>query len=529
MAAAPHNAYSLIVLNSVLNNPQGFIRTITSEAVGWRRSIRDNIGCMTGTFKMYGTEGFLADVFGQWLGYDVQERSGGVVSWRGMIYEIDLVHDGVRRRRSLDSFSNYISTTYIDPAGNIQTSSAASSARSITRYGRKEEILLQDNIPQHSAEAMRDRVLTARGWPKPEAVSIGAPGDSYVEVMVCGYGFTANWRFVTEKTEPDALVFAWAGTRFDNIGADPAIVLTDQNGLLAQDFSEWQSLAAPALYSVWVTAGGVTYWGYCGAADTESVANDSIHVYQDQALTTEGWNGGVPVTTLKVDGYYVRGPASSWISDIVTTDCEFLTVGAIDSNPLQVNRMLTNNMRCWDVIQDLTDLGDTGGDPWHCWVDTQNLVHYRQIDTTPRYYVRAGGVYDSIGGRVTVNPWLCQPGVIRDMSSPVKRTEYDGWLLDVRDVYAEEVEVTAGASVPTFKTAIYDESSIMSATLQHLWGINGPEDRMRGILPQPDNGNRGGWDVFPQPGGGPGHRPGEKRYNEGPPPGTPGLPGYKPK
>lgn len=480
-------SYELTLWGSVLEASQRYLYTLTDKADKWKRNVRAQGGSWLGSFELSGNRTLLLDAFDTWLGCDLRERSEGSWSWRGMIYEIDLVHGGSRWRRSLDTMTNYVTTTYIEPGedGSVNTSAAASHARSIARYGRKEEMLLQDNLPRPAAEAMRDRHLTARAWPNPLPVSLASGSDFYLEFQACGYPFTTQWRNTTQTTEYDTEQEASPAIRFDKEGGAP--VLVDEG----QDFSDWQTTSGNAVYSAWAnTNENVLYWGYCGAMTEITLPvpvpgnKYGIAVYQDQALTTPGWldrsGNAVDPDALgaKLKAYYIRGPASDWINDIVTTDCEFVDPGSIDTNLLQVSRLLTSSTRCWDAIMDIVELGDTAGDPWRAWVDTNRLLHYEQIDTTPRYYKRPGGFYDSASGRVQVNPFLMQPGVVRDLASPVTRVEYDAWLTDARDVYVEQVEVdTSGNGEPILTTATYDEAAILSATQQYLYGMEGPSRR----------------------------------------------------
>lgn len=483
-------SYELTLWSSVLAT-QRYLYTLTDKAMQWKRSIRAQGGSWEGSFELEGSKTLLLDAFDTWLGCDLRERSEGVLSWRGMIREIDLVHGGSRWRRSLDTLSNYVTTTYIEPGedGQVTSSAAASHARSIARYGQKEEILLQDNLPRPAAEAMRDRHLTARAWPNPLPVSMGAGDDFYLELSAAGYAYPMQWRFTTQTTEYTTEQETGNKIRFDKESGAPVLVDEGRTGGGGPaDFQTWQTTSGSAVYSAWATSTeSDLYWGYCGAAVEITGLNPEVPgnyfgmlIYQDQALTTPGWldrsgNAADPKALGKgLKGYYIRGPASDWINDIVTTDCPFVSVGAIDQNLLQVSRLLSNSTRCWDAIMDIVELGDTAGNPWRCWVDTDRLVHYKQIDVTPRYYKRGSGFYDSASGRVQVNPWLMQPGVVRDLASPMTRAEYDAWLQDARDVYVEQVEMDSESGEPILTTATYDEAAILSATKQYLYGMEGP-------------------------------------------------------
>jgi hypothetical protein len=170
-----------------------------------------------------------------------------------------------------------------------------------------------------------------------------------------------------------------------------------------------------------------------------------------------------------------------WISAIVGTatglssdhggstsgagDCQFLQAGNLATNTLQVKTSADSDIRAWSLIEELAGLGDSSGDPWRAWVDVDRKLHYAEVDLSPRYYLRDGRLYDTAGGRVSVNPWSLRPGVVRDMSYPVRRSEPGSMLEDARDLYVEEIEVTAGGAV-SLKTALFDESEILAAQLE---------------------------------------------------------------
>jgi len=73
-----------------------------------------------------------------------------------------------------------------------------------------------------------------------------------------------------------------------------------------QDFSEWETAALDAAYTIAVVnTDGTEGWGFLGAAFTTANANDSIYVYTDVECTTGGWNGetsGKTPSTYEVSG-----------------------------------------------------------------------------------------------------------------------------------------------------------------------------------------------------------------------------------
>jgi hypothetical protein len=57
-----------------------------------------------------------------------------------------------------------------------------------------------------------------------------------------------------------------------------------------QDFTNWETTSGPGVYTITVKdARGNELWGWCGASG--GTDNDTIDVYMDRALTTQGWNG----------------------------------------------------------------------------------------------------------------------------------------------------------------------------------------------------------------------------------------------
>lgn len=350
-----------------------FIAALPREAT-WRHSIRRNGGFWQASGEWTGDQGPLCNAFQTWLGYCVRERSGGQQTWEGLVYELELVIGGERRRRTLDLVRNAVLTTYQD-AGVVAETAYATQAQSITRYGRQEERLMLDNYPLATAEDYRDSFLKERAWPWPRPVGMEKPGEVKLTLRACGYVFTANWMFVEEGD----------GT--------------------ADDLDDW-------LQEIVGTATGLS-------------AN----------------HGGA-----------VAGAG----------DCQFLTVGSVSANTLQVNKASSSPVRAWDVLQELAALGDASGNAWSVWVDLGQLVHYQMVTTTPRYFLRGGALYDSPGTRNAVNPWTVRPAVVRNMDYPLRVVETGSLLADARDSLIEEVEVDSTGKITLRPTAML-ESDILAA------------------------------------------------------------------
>lgn len=76
-----------------------------------------------------------------------------------------------------------------------------------------------------------------------------------------------------------------------NLAYNPAANSFQDDG---QDFSEWQTLAGDAVYSLTViNTDGTVAWGFLGVDFTTANPNDSINVFTDVEMGTAGWNGEV--------------------------------------------------------------------------------------------------------------------------------------------------------------------------------------------------------------------------------------------
>jgi hypothetical protein len=177
-----------------------FLADITEDAKGWRRSTRLQGGYWQGSFTV---EGELADLqtwFYDRLGCHLVEVVGGQTTWEGLVYEVELTHRGVKRRRSLDLMQNAVRATYSMWEGHTALTDWQINSAAINRYGRKEELLSLTAMNQTAAQTQATTTLNGAAWPWPRAV--GWEPESHdktsLTVNVCGYVFCANWRYASQ-------------------------------------------------------------------------------------------------------------------------------------------------------------------------------------------------------------------------------------------------------------------------------------------------------------------------------------------
>lgn len=328
---------------------------------GWRRSWNLYLGCKRGAFRLYPTGGYtesdLKQVFYEMLGYHLEENSAGLRTWAGLVYSLDLAHNGSIKRRSLEHLANAVKAIYINDSDAYAETSYYTDTASIAWYGRKEEILELDGYAQTAAEtrAQSYLMINKKAWPRP--VSIDQQGDSYVEVNVLGYAATVNWQYIT-------------------------------------------------------------------AADG----------------TTDD--------------------ADDWITEMLSADVDLVTAGKISSNTIQVKQSIDIGTRVLDKMQFIAGLGDSSYQPWQIYVDQHRELHYRAVDLTVKYRREQGEIKHPDGDMA--NPWLIEPGVIRDTDYPVGIGDPGDPLLEnVQDSLIEEVEVGSDGTI-SLRGSEYDGSSILA-------------------------------------------------------------------
>jgi len=159
--------------------------------------------------------------------------------------------------------------------------------------------------------------------------------------------------------------------------------------------------------------------------------------------------------------------ASTWVNDLLTADCStFLSPGSIATNALQVTERVEMDIRTWDLLMEIVACGDASGNHWRLWVGNDRKVHYTQVDVAPRYYRHSGLLFDSPGSNSPVCKWMVEPAVVRDMEWPSGGAEPGSFLSDVRDIFVEGVQVSAGSEAPMLTTALLSKEELLAAQIE---------------------------------------------------------------
>lgn len=148
----------------------------------------------------FGT-GALDEYFNTWLMTQIATYTEGLISWRGVVWEMNRIKDGKRQRRTMDEVWNAIKCVYTTPGGTEQLETSwQEDDNSIARYLRRELIIYKDNVAQTQAKAAATSVLmtTYDAWA--QSTDFNTNSADGLEVTVFGMGRLFNNLFCTVTT-----------------------------------------------------------------------------------------------------------------------------------------------------------------------------------------------------------------------------------------------------------------------------------------------------------------------------------------
>lgn len=143
------------------------------------------------------TAGFLRDWFENRLMFRIEERSGGIISWQGVVWTMVLTLDGVREERSVGDVFNAVRVMFVDPTGTNDQTDYILNQRSIDRYGRRDLVLEKESANTAQAEALANTELirSAEAWSKITGINPDWPNQ--LDVIAVGDVFLLNNRLTT--------------------------------------------------------------------------------------------------------------------------------------------------------------------------------------------------------------------------------------------------------------------------------------------------------------------------------------------
>lgn len=158
---------------------------------------------------------------------------------------------------------------------------------------------------------------------------------------------------------------------------------------------------------------------------------------------------------------------SVFLADIIDTDCDFVTKASIVTNTTQVRTTFETDMRAWDAIVALTEIGDAT-QPFIVQVFNGRRAVYKALNPSPTMFWRGTSLHNTVGSNAEIDRWSVRPGIMRDMTWAREVASISEFLLDSRDSIIFEIEASTQYKVPLLKTDKYDDSDFMTALAKEL-------------------------------------------------------------
>ncbi len=420
-----------------------FWGNITHWVYKWRRSSKAVGGQDTGSFVVRGVaRSQLISFYDRWLGCRIVEKALGMTGWQGMIYQLDLVIDGVDYRRTLKSewFHNDVKTFYRYPDASDDMQGAVSYT---TELGH---VTFTD-----SGQDFNDWETTS--------------GDAQFRIDVTNTDFSTAWGFLgaavsaTEIYVYSDIERATRGWNGEISGKTPMTYIVSDIELAGKQ----QETAWEADDDAVEEYGQRRYIVTLGSATPKQA-----EAVQDTHLKEFAWPrsrmvGRVAmgskrrvredVLTVKVVGFwhtlnwlYKQRSTVGAASSLITTFCnnaEFVTAGRIENNPVSCRLECTYSpQRVGDLIEGIVERGDDDGNKWQGGVYGRRFI-YERAPTEVGYYLRGGQLVDKAG--MPVIPSLLRPGfLVENGDAPTGGRPVGGDVWDDPRVgYVEEVEFRA--------------------------------------------------------------------------------------
>lgn len=476
-------------------NPQGIVLNLPMVNVGWARNNRRIAGYSDGKFTLRGTDQQLKQWFGELLGYEVREQN----TWEGFIWGMALTINGVTRRISYDNIYNAVAVAYGEAVenGGFEFLGGAGSSP-FTNWDQfvggggavnVETTLINSGINAAYIEAGASRVT--RIW---QDITVTA-GESFVltfynagdnnpggsgnlggrfrvsntaeTVDYIPLSSTLIFNSVYRKVERSFTVPAGETTvritlqcpNQNNRAAyfdDVSLRLVDEQGneikRLTLFATNDQSINRHGRRELIVTDMRQTPTTAAGIRDTTlsekawaKVSNPQFTDGGDNRLEVDvvGYWATAFFRYLTVGNWQTEQLINELITDIVTTDCDWIELGAVRAATDKARINPLDRKRAGNVLVELTERGDMGTIQ-RMIVSQQRRLTYELVDKTPIYFRRDGLFYNRAGGKQRVDPFQVQGGVVaRDEDFGGQSAHYEGYLLANNDFILEDVEVNA--------------------------------------------------------------------------------------
>lgn len=182
----------------------GFVEDFTAKAEQYRHRIVDNGGYWMAEwwFPLAPAQGIAESYLKHWFDAHLMHKvveAGAGVTWEGVVWQMELNLDGLRKIRTMDKVYNAVKVTYTNEDGDLKYTDWQTSADSIRRYGRREKMESITGLTGPQAAAMAQRILSQTLRPLPITAGVDVD-DEGLRVTAAGFVKTAENKFVGDTT-----------------------------------------------------------------------------------------------------------------------------------------------------------------------------------------------------------------------------------------------------------------------------------------------------------------------------------------
>lgn len=154
------------------------------------------------------------------------------------------------------------------------------------------------------------------------------------------------------------------------------------------------------------------------------------------------------------------------ISNILSTDAEFVSAGVVETNTVQVQPPDTET-KAWDYLVELAEIGD-GTSPYFIQVLDNQKLFYKELQPDPTIVWNGRSLTTSSGRSLSQGKWSARPGVLRDLTWDNIPLSSEVFLLNQRDTFVSEVEASVEYNIPLLKSDEEPDSDMLVALTRAL-------------------------------------------------------------
>lgn len=424
----------------------------------WRRSIRARGGFWMGDFSITHDQMSRDQMWAFYqtgIGRILRERSFGITTWEGEIYEMTLTVGGISYMMTLDPdrWHNKVRVQHTYP--RIQDS--------------EQGALAYD--PGGTTATFQDAGQDFTEW------ATDAPGPAVYQCIVTNDDDSTVHFFVgpaTTVTNPndacrtyldvEMTTMGWNGETAFKTPVSYAISHVERAGV--SELTDWAEVAD-----------SIAQYGEAQYIDVRGeMLPDVAEGIRDRRLTEHAYPHSIAVGGASSDagrlaqedrldvtcaGFVFSMNRRYMESDTVPDDlsdqvallvdgsadaAEFVTAGNITANTALQHAIMRadNPQRLWDLCEELVDMGN-GADRWIAGVYAGRLLDYGPAETERTYYWRSGRLVNRLG--IPIYPTLIRPNIVVEGEAIFGATPSSGNTFDnPRQFYVEEVEFIAPRS-----------------------------------------------------------------------------------